>query len=144
MKNNEYFIVHKSILPDYFDLVIEAREMINNKKVSVSDACKSLNISRSTYYKYKDLIFKPVKGKGDKVFFEIKTNDEKGILSSILQVISDSNGNIISINQDSPISGNASITIAIDASELILTITELKEKIEKINGIKNIDIMGVM
>jgi len=144
MKNNEYFIVHKSILPDYFDLVIAAREMINNKKVSVSDACKSLNISRSTYYKYKDLIFKPVKGNGDKVFFEIKTNDEKGILSSILQVISESNGNIISINQDSPISGNASITIAIDASELIVTITELKEKIEKINGIKNIDIMGVM
>ena len=54
MKNNEYFIVHKSILPDYYELIIQAREMINDKKYSISDACKLLNISRSTYYKYKD------------------------------------------------------------------------------------------
>ena len=51
MKNNEYFIVHKSILPDYYELIIQAREMINDKKYSISDACKLLNISRSTYYK---------------------------------------------------------------------------------------------
>ena len=32
MKNNEYLMVHKSILPDFFDQVIEARELINAKK----------------------------------------------------------------------------------------------------------------
>ena len=44
MKSNEYLIVHKSILPDYYELVIKARELINDKKYSVSDACKELNI----------------------------------------------------------------------------------------------------
>ena len=57
MKSNEYYIVHKSILPTYFDQVIKTREQINNKKISVSDACKANGISRSTYYKYKDYIF---------------------------------------------------------------------------------------
>ena len=28
MKNNEYLIIHKSILPEYFDQVIAARELI--------------------------------------------------------------------------------------------------------------------
>ena len=31
MKSNEYLIVHKSLLPDYLDQVIAARELINDK-----------------------------------------------------------------------------------------------------------------
>jgi chorismate mutase len=143
MKNNEYFIVHKSILPDYYELIIQAREMINDKKYSISDACKLLNISRSTYYKYKDYIFRPNKSSGTKALFGIKTIDVKGILSVILQVVYESHGNIISINQDSPIDGTAHITISIDVCELDSSIEVLKGNIEKIEGIKSVDIMGV-
>lgn len=143
MKNNDYFIVHKSILPDYFPLVIRARELINDKNYSVSDACKELNISRSTYYKYKDYIFTPAKDSGNKVIFNIKSIDIKGILSSILKVISESNGNVISINQDSPIDGSAYITMSIDICDLSSSIEELKDEINKIDGIKSVDIMGV-
>ena len=77
MKNNEYYIVHQSILPDYFEQVIKVRELINDKGFSVSDACKMENISRSTYYKYKDFIFRPAKNTGTKALFSIKTADEK-------------------------------------------------------------------
>ena len=60
MKNNEYLIVHKSILPEYFDQVIAARELIVERDYSVTEACKLNNISRSTYYKYKDYILRIV------------------------------------------------------------------------------------
>lgn len=143
MKNNEYFIVHKSILPDYYELIIQAREMINDKKYSISDACKLLNISRSTYYKYKDYIFRTSKDSGNKAIFVIRTIDEKGILSSILQVIYDNCGNVISINQDKPLDDTAYITISIDVSELSNSIEHLKESIGNVKGIKSIDIMGV-
>jgi chorismate mutase len=143
MKNNEYFIVHKSILPDYYELIIQAREMINDKKYSISDACKLLNISRSTYYKYKDYIFRASKELGNKAIFVIKTIDEKGILSSILQVVYDTCGNVISINQDKPLDDTAYITVSIDISELNSTIDYLKEKISEITGVKSVDIMGV-
>ena len=143
MKNSEYYIVHQSILPEYFEQVIKARELINDKNYSVSDACKSLNISRSTYYKYKDYIFRPNKTSGTKALFGIKTLDIKGILSVILQVVYESHGNIISINQDSPIDGTAHITISIDVSELDSSIEILRQNIEKIDGIKSVDIMGV-
>lgn len=143
MKSNEYYIVHKSILPTYFDQVIKTREQINDKKISVSDACKANGISRSTYYKYKDYIFRPNKSSGTKALFGIKTIDVKGILSVILQVVYESHGNIISINQDSPIDGTAHITISIDVCELDSSIEVLKGNIEKIEGIKSVDIMGV-
>lgn len=143
MKNSEYFIVHKSILPAYFEEIILTRELITDKKYSVSDACKQTGISRSTYYKYKDYIFRPNKNSGTKALFVLKTLDIKGILSSILQVVYAKHGNIISINQDSPIDGTAHITISIDVSELDYSIEELKNDIEKIEGIKSVDIMGV-
>ena len=143
MKNNEYLIVHKSILPDYFEQIIEARELINSKNYSVSDACKKVDISRSTYYKYKDYIFRTSKDSGSKAIFSLKTDDEKGILSSILSVVYNSCGNIISINQDTPFDGTAYITLSIDVTELKYSIDSLKEDISKVVGIKSVDIIGV-
>ena len=143
MKNNDYYIIHKSILPTYYEDIIKTRELINDLKISVSDACKANGISRSTYYKYKDYIFRTNKTTGNKALFVIKTLDEKGVLSAILQVVSSMHGNIISINQDSPIAGSAHITISIDISELEKNIDDLKQGIETLDGIKSVDIMGV-
>lgn len=143
MKNNEYYIVHQSILPDYFEQVIKVRELINDKGFSVSDACKMENISRSTYYKYKDFIFRPAKNTGTKALFSIKTADEKGTLSSILQLVYNVGGNIISINQNTPIDQSAYINITIDVSELKETVEELKEKLSQLQAIKSVDIIGV-
>ena len=135
--------MHKSILPEYFEQVIKARELINDKDYSVSDACKALNISRSTYYKYKDYIFRPSKDSGNKAIFVIKTIDEKGVLSSILSVVYENLGNVISINQDKPLDETAYITLSIDISELNCSIDDLKQSLTIINGVKSVDIMGV-
>lgn len=143
MKNNEYFIVHKSILPEYFEQVIMVRELTNDGKISVSEACKMQHISRSTYYKYKDFIFRTAKNSGSKVFFRIKTQDEKGVLSSILQGVYGAGGNIISINQDSPIDGSAFITLTIDVTDLNISIEELTNNLSILQGIKAVDIVGV-
>ena len=101
------------------------------------------NISRSTYYKYKDFIFRTAKNSGSKAYFRIKTQDEKGVLSSILQIVYSASGNVISINQDSPIDGSAFITLAIDASDLSVSLEDLKNNLSILNGIKAIDIVGV-
>ena len=57
---SSYLIVHKSILPDYYEKVLECRRLMESGKVrEVSQAVKQVGISRSTYYKYKDFIFEP-------------------------------------------------------------------------------------
>ena len=141
---SKYLLVDKSILPSCFEKVIEARTLVTSGKVKdVSEAVKQVGISRSTYYKYKDYIFRTNKTTGNKALFVIKTLDEKGILSAILQVVSLKHGNIISINQDSPIAGSAHINISIDVSELESSIEDLKVDIEALDGIKTVDIMGV-
>lgn len=101
------------------------------------------SISRSTYYKYKDFIFRPTIDSGNKALFAIKTIDEKGILSSILQIIYDNSGNVISINQDAPIDKSAYITMMIDISDLKIDLESLQKLISFCYGVKSIDIMGV-
>ena len=52
---DNYLIIHKSILPDYYDKVLEVRRLLESGTVrEVSQAVKQVGISRSTYYKYKD------------------------------------------------------------------------------------------
>ena len=47
-----FLIVNKEILPDYYEKVVEARNMINEGRVKgISEAVKQVGISRSTYYK---------------------------------------------------------------------------------------------
>ena len=50
-----YLIVHKKILPDYLEKVIEARELLaSHEAATVTEAVKSVGISRNTFYKYKN------------------------------------------------------------------------------------------
>ena len=49
---DQYLIIHKSILPEYYEKVIEARRLIETGKIKdVSQAVREVGISRSTYYK---------------------------------------------------------------------------------------------
>ena len=53
-----YLIIHRSILPEYYEKVLEVRRLMESGKVKeVSQAVKQVGISRSTYYKYKDYVF---------------------------------------------------------------------------------------
>ena len=56
----EFLIIDKSILPEHFGMVIEIKELINSG-YKISDACKKVGLSRSTFYKYKDYVFLTVK-----------------------------------------------------------------------------------
>ncbi len=56
--SSDFLIVHKKILPDYLEKVIEARNMLEAKEAAtVTEAVQKAGISRNTYYKYKDYVF---------------------------------------------------------------------------------------
>jgi len=145
MNNNqsEFLIVHKSILPTYFFQVIKAKNYIDNNKISVSEACKKVNISRSTYYKYKDFIFIPSKSAGKKIIIALRMENVKGTLSNVLQYIASLSGNILSINQDAPLRDNAYVTISIDAIELELSLDEFLVKLRQINNISSVELLAI-
>lgn len=57
-KECKYYVVKEKAIPDVLLRVVEAKRLLNSdKSISVKEAADRTNISRSSFYKYKDDIF---------------------------------------------------------------------------------------
>jgi len=141
----KYLIVSKKILPDVYEKVIEARNLINNGSVKgISEAVKNVGISRSTYYKYKDYVFSPSENSiGRKAVLSLMLRHEKGVLSNVLNYMSSENANILTINQSIPINGKASVSVSLDISDINQSIDDLIAEMKKIKGVSTVKLLSI-
>lgn len=140
-----YLIVHKSIVPEYFEKVLEARHMLETGKArDVSQAVKLVGISRSTYYKYRDFIMEPSElSGGRKAVISVLLDHEPGVLGALLSCISEVKGSILTITQSLPIHDHASVTISMDISNMTATIAELMEAMSGTPGVENPKLVAI-
>ena len=140
-----FLIVNKEILPDYYEKVVEARNMINEGRVKgISEAVKQVGISRSTYYKYKDYIFAPGENtSGRKAVISLMLNHEKGILSEVLNQLTNMNANILTITQSLPINRKASVVLSLDISDIAASIEEIIAALAAIHGVSNAKLVSI-
>ncbi|EEI72381.1 ACT domain-containing protein [Lentilactobacillus hilgardii] len=141
----KYYIVDSSILPESFDKVIQARQLLESGKVrQVSEAVKIVGISRGTYYKYKDLVFLPEENMIDrKAVISLMLENRRGMLSKILQTVSESSASVLTINQNIPIHNIASIVISLDLSHLTGTVDDLLNNLKQVSGASNIQLVSI-
>ena len=142
---NDFLIIDKRILPDYFQKVVEARALLEQGKVKeVSEAVKLVGISRSTYYKYKDYILEPSEmATGRKAVLSMMLSHEPGVLSSVLAHISEQGGSVLTITQSLPIHGKASVTITLDISAMPGPMTQLLSAMEQSSGVEHPRLIAV-
>ena len=142
---NEYLIVEKSALPDYFLKVIEARHLLESGACAqVIDAVHAVGISRSTYYKYKDRILEPSQlTVGRKASLMLTLNHQAGMLSKVLAAISAFRANVLTITQSLPIHGKASIMLSIDLSQLTEPMDALVEALDRIDGVEHVRLLAL-
>ena len=135
---DQYLIIHKSILPDYYEKVLEARHLLEDGKIKdVSQAARQVGISRSTYYKYKDYILEPTDFTGGrKAVLSMMLTHEQGVLSGLLIKISEARANVLTITQSLPIRGKASVTISIDISEMQANMSDLIDSLALTAGVE--------
>ena len=140
-----YLIIHKSILPDYYEKVLEVRRLLESGMVKdVSQAARQVGISRSTYYKYKDFIFEPSDMSGGrKAVLDMMLDHEPGTLSALLRCISEAGASVVTISQSPPIHEKASDTLTLDLSELLGPLADLQERIARTPGVDNVRLLAV-
>lgn len=141
----KYYIIDSSILPESFDKVIQARQLLESGKVrQVSEAVKIVGISRGTYYKYKDLVFLPEENMIDrKAVISLMLENRRGMLSKILQTVSESSASVLTINQNIPIHNIASIVISLDLSHLTGTVDDLLNNLKQVSGASNVQLVSI-
>ena len=138
----DFLIIHKNVLPPFYEKVVKASRLIEEENKSISDVCKELDISRSTFYKYKDKVFELPKGYGRKAIISLRAENEKGVLSNVLNAIASYGGNILTINQEMPIHNMAYITVTIDATDLTVSVYELTSQIKTVAKVKEVSLLA--
>ena len=142
---SNYLIVHKSILPEYYEKVLECRRLMESGKVrEVSQAVRQVGISRSTYYKYKDYIFEPNDlADSRKAVYSMMLDHEPGVLSALLSCISEMGISVLTITQSLPIHNKASVTISIDITNLTVPVDMVTGRLSAIRGLDNLRLIAL-
>ena len=142
---DNYLIVSKSILPDYFDKVLEARRLLESGKVKeISQAVKMAGISRSTYYKYKDYIMEPSElAENRRAVLSMLLAHEPGVLSALLTAVSERGYSVLTITQSPPVHGIASVTLSLDVSGASCPISDLIKAISATAGVENVKLIAI-
>ncbi|HAA63872.1 MAG TPA: ACT domain-containing protein, partial [Thermoanaerobacter sp.] len=115
----------------------------SGKVKTINEAVKQVGISRSAFYKYRDYVFPFSKfSKGKIITLSMVLDHMPGVLSSILDVVANARGNVVTINQSMPSMGVASVTISIDTQYMEMSLENFLEKLSSQNGVRKIEILG--
>ncbi|KEI04247.1 ACT domain-containing protein [Clostridium botulinum] len=142
---DKYLIVNTKILPEVFEKVLQAKELLRTGKAKdITEAAKVVGISRSSYYKYKDFVFSVLEGTHvQKATIGLLLSHKTGTLSRILDRIAQINGNILTINQDIPVNNGASVTITFDISNMKMELQEFLNEIKKMDNVVKVSLIAM-
>ena len=141
MEKKKFFIVSADALPEVFVKVAEAKRMLQvGEAATVGQAAAMVGISRSAFYKYKDKVH-PFYDRGiDRtVTLYAQLQDRAGVLSSFLGIFAGAGANILTMNQNIPVDGTASISVTAQTGELVMELSELLERLRASEGVVEVD-----
>ena len=112
--NRKFYLIREDVLPESVIKTLKVKDALkNNSNLSIYDAVKQFNLSRSAFYKYRETIF-PVDEKilDQREFTLILyVNDIVGMLAQVLNAISQLQLSVLTIHQSVPIEDKATITL---------------------------------
>lgn len=142
--NTKYYVLKDKAVPEVLLKVVEAKRLLETgKAMSVQEATDKVEISRSSFYKYKDDIF-PFhdNAKGRTITMVIQLDDEPGLLSTVLNIVAEFHANILTIHQSIPVNGVASLTLSIDVLKETGDLSQMVDRVEAQDGIHYLKILS--
>ncbi|MCR4999578.1 MAG: ACT domain-containing protein [Lachnospiraceae bacterium] len=143
-EKSSYFVLKEKAVPEVLLKVVEAKRLLESGKCqSVQDATEQVGISRSSFYKYKDDIFRfHEDSKGKTITMVIQLEDEPGLLSTVLKSVAEYGANILTIHQSIPVNGIASLTLSVEVLPDTGDVSDMIESIEDLEGVQYIKILA--
>lgn len=143
-EKERYYLVREKAVPEVLLKVIEAKRLLDSEKVmTVQEATSAVDISRSSFYKYKDDIFPfHESNRGKTINIMLQLDDEPGLLSEVLNCIAKCRANILTIHQSIPIGGIASITLGMEILPDTKEVNEIIDLVTRIKGVSSLKILG--
>src|SRR6476620_10828926 len=130
MKGSEqerYYLIREDILPEGVLKTVQAKELLARGEVkTIHDAVEQVGLSRSAFYKYKDGIHPLSKLDRERIItISMDLEHRSGILSRVLALIANLDGNVLTIHQTIPLQGMANVVISLEISSMGEEIREI-------------------
>lgn len=142
---NKYLIINTRILPEVFEKVVQAKELLRTGKCKdITEVVKVVGISRSSYYKYKDFVFSVSEGTHvQKATISFLLSHKAGALSRILDRIAQVNANILTISQDIPVNNAANVTITFDISNMEIELDSFINEVKEMDDVVQVSLIAM-
>lgn len=142
--NAKYYLVAAEVLPKIFLKAAEANRLLRAGEVSTAgEAARTVGISRSAYYKYRDAV-QPFSNMatGHIITFYALLKNKSGVLSNLLSAFASSGANILTINQSIPTDGCAAVTVAAETSGMQRSLETLLSDASALDGVVRFEILA--
>ena len=113
-KTERLLLVREDVLPEVFSKVLAAKQLLTDGKATcTADAVKQAGLSRSAFYKYRNTVFPYNKREGGEMLtLHFVLRDKTGVLSELLTAFAEAGANILTVNQNIPSGGAATVSVA--------------------------------
>jgi len=141
----KYLIVDKALLPQYCEKVVLAKELLDEGKASdISEAVRMVGISRSTYYKYRDMIRDiSTVSMGRRAIISMMMRHSVGTLSEVLRIISHYGYSVWTITQNPPVDSRANVVITLELGEDASSLDSMLREISDAPGLSRVQLLGM-
>lgn len=139
-----YFLVRQDILPEALVKTIHAKELLaRGEAATIQEAVEKAGLSRSAFYKYKDGIHPLDKLEREQIVtISMDLQHKTGILSKVLALMAEVDGNVLTINQTIPLQGQANVVLTVDTSKMGDRIGDVIRSLNGMEGVNRAMIIG--
>lgn len=149
MDNKDYkkfYLIREDVLPESVVKTLKIKDALkNNPELSIYEAVKLFDLSRSAFYKYRETIF-PVDEKmlNHREFTLILyVNDIVGMLAQVLNKVSKLQLSVLTIHQSVPMEEKATITLSLSAKDTTISIDETIKALRNIEHVSKVELISM-
>ncbi len=132
-------LVDASVLPEVFEKVLLAKRLLaSGEAASAAEAARRAELSRSAFYKYKDMVFPYDDGAGRILTVHFLLSDHPGVLSCVLTAFADAGANVLTVNQNIPADGTATVSISARTDRMPMPADRFVQQLSQLAGVRKI------
>ncbi|QQE79175.1 ACT domain-containing protein [Alicyclobacillus sp. SO9] len=143
MLEDPYYLIRGSHLPEVMKKTVQVTELLQfGKATNVQDAVRQVGMSRSAYYKYRDVV-KPFYSavQGQIVTIALTLRHVPGVLSEVLNTLFYNKANILTIDQSLPLQDVATVVVSIETRDMS-NIDDVLDLLQEIDGVMQVKFVG--
>ena len=137
----QFVLVDTQVLPEVVLRTLQAKRLLQTGgAATVSEAVKTVGLSRTAFYKYRDAVLPYDEDTaGRTITVHLMLRHTPGVISRVLDGFARAGANILTVNQNIPSGGVANASVSARIDQLVMPVSEFLSQLEQIEGVQRVN-----